>query len=275
MPDSDYTLDELKNRALETLDYDAVRSLLIVVQQQLNAVAFDPFDADYIVRKIVERVIESEGVDKFQLLSLLLEIPIFTYECFVVVDALCSLDDKRVVPLFRTYLGTGSSLAREDIANGVIKVKYPIVTLALQDEFELVRYVTVKRLKPDETILALRDESEKVRLAATKKLEKEENRDGLLQALADDASNVRRIAAWYMGRRQVAEAVEPLIRLVQTEDDTETLRAAVWSLGVLRDARALPYLETLCSHDNQLISDAAIDAISKFGRETVSGANHD
>ena len=115
---------------------------------------------------------------------------------------------------------------------------------------------------------ALNDQSEKVRHAAATKLEKEDNHLGLIQALQDPSSAVRCIGAWYMGRRHVSEAVNPLIALVQTEDDEETLRAAIWSLGVLRADAALPAIRELCSHPDLQIAAAAQEAVARLGLPT-------
>jgi HEAT repeat protein len=111
---------------------------------------------------------------------------------------------------------------------------------------------------------ALQDHSELVRQMAARRLENEEDADALIQALGNDSISVRRIAAWYMGRRLVKEAVTPLIKLLETENDMETLRAAIWSLGVLRNVQAISHIQALSHHQNLLISVTAQEALTRL-----------
>jgi HEAT repeat protein len=114
--------------------------------------------------------------------------------------------------------------------------------------------------------LALHDDSELVRYVAVRQLEKQEHSSILIESLKSTSFRVRQIAAWYMGRKLVKEAVMPLIELSQVETDEETLRAVVWSLGVLRDKRAIPYLHLLRHHKSSLIASSVETALANFSK---------
>ena len=265
-----YKLDvSLLRRALETLDADEIRSLFVELYQ-LQATGRGLYMGDEIVCMIVERATERQDVDTYQLLStmlnLLVEMPI-SICTGVVTKELSRIGDHEVVSLFRKILNSDKQYAREDAALGIVVTQYTEAVQALEDESELVRYMAVDQLDASETVLALNDRSEMVRHAAAEKLEKEENASGLIKALRDESASVRRIAAWYMGRKQVKEAVQPLIELVQVEDDVEALRAAIWSLGVLRDPQAMPFIDKLTRHSDPIIAATAQDSLSRLAGE--------
>lgn len=113
---------------------------------------------------------------------------------------------------------------------------------------------------------ALRDESDFVLFTACKQLQEREDRRALITALSSHSTRARRLSAWYMGRRQVEEAIQPLIDRLEIEDDTEALRACIWSLGNLRTMIAKPHLKKCALHDKLLIRQTAIEALSKINR---------
>ncbi|MAS36475.1 MAG: hypothetical protein CL610_20900 [Anaerolineaceae bacterium] len=256
--------------ALETLDTDAIRSLFVDLRH-LQTKGMGLCIADDIVCLIVDRVVEWQEVDSFELLSFLLnlldEIPISSYTR-IITRELSRTGGQQAIPLFRRMLDSERKYLQSEGAWGIVITQYTEPVQALADESELVRYEAVGLLHETETVYALNDQSEKVRHAAATKLEKEDNHLGLIQALQDPSSAVRCIGAWYMGRRHVSEAVNPLIALVQTEDDEETLRAAIWSLGVLRADAALPAIRELCSHPDLQIAAAAQEAVARLGLPT-------
>jgi HEAT repeat protein len=115
-------------------------------------------------------------------------------------------------------------------------------------------------------VRALADDLDVIRRASVLQLEKQNDIQELLGALNNDCVMVRRVAAWYMGRKLVQEAVSPLTLLAQKESDIETLRAAIWSLGVLRNVEALPTMEKLTEHSNPLIKTTAREAMTRIIR---------
>jgi HEAT repeat protein len=111
---------------------------------------------------------------------------------------------------------------------------------------------------------ALQDPLDVVRLVAVKELEESHSTPALIRALGNDFPRVRRIAAWYMGRNNVYEAVDALLNLIAVEQDVEALRAAIWSLGVLRVKTTHSQLEPFLQHENALIRKTAQDALAKL-----------
>ncbi len=122
----------------------------------------------------------------------------------------------------------------------------------------------ISRLYADDAQHALSDQSEFVRLKAAQRCEQEANTEALIHALTDDSAAVRRIAAWYMGRKQVMTAVPTLIFAARQEEDLETLRAIVWSLGILDSSAARSLLNDLISHGNPQIVTAAKEALVRL-----------
>jgi HEAT repeat protein len=111
---------------------------------------------------------------------------------------------------------------------------------------------------------ALHDPLEVVRLVAVKELEHRHNTPALIRALGNDLLSVRQVAAWYMGRNKVYEAVEALLKMISVEQDIEALRAAIWSLGVLRIKTTRSQLEPFLQHENALIRKTAQNTLAKF-----------
>jgi|SRR5579859_1402865 len=119
---------------------------------------------------------------------------------------------------------------------------------------------------------ALSDSSEPVRILAAETLEKQDEISGLILCLDNDSARVREIAGWSIGRKKVSEARDALVNeittgkftVAQNQAQIEALRAAIWALGVLRTNNVRPYLELLTKHENQLICDTAVEALSKL-----------
>jgi HEAT repeat protein len=160
-----------------------------------------------------------------------------------IIAELSRIDSEQALALIRRAVRAKRESLRDHAASAIIHVQYgDDAELALQDEEELVRHVAVKQL------------------------EKQENATALIAALRNDSTGVRRVAAWYMGRKGVNQATDVLIEQVQGENDIEALRAAIWSLGMLHDTRAVPYLRKLSKHPNRLIATTAQESASRLGK---------
>ena len=81
--------------------------------------------------------------------------------------------------------------------------------------------------------------------------------------LGDPDPDVRRNAAWTLGRQRDTRIIDPLIAALDDEDATVRVRAAE-SLGVIKDPRIVePLLETLTDEEPQ----ARAKAIGSLGRQ--------
>src|SRR5260221_9719375 len=122
----------------------------------------------------------------------------------------------------------------------------------------------IRALYKEDYERALLDSSEPVRVAAALSLEAGNNARGLITALHNDSPRVRQIAAWYMGRKKIGEAVNGLVAALSNDDDIEALRAAIWALGVLRINTVRDNLQPLTRHENALIRKTTQEALAKL-----------
>lgn len=116
----------------------------------------------------------------------------------------------------------------------------------------------------EQTDTALEDENELVRLAAVRYVEKKHHHETMIKALTNDMPSVRRIAVWYVGRCKVDSAADTLMALLETEDDTEVLRGAIWSLGILKMPEARTKIEGYLQHSHPHVRAAAQQALGKL-----------
>lgn len=228
---------EIVEAALGALDTDSVRQLV----EGLNASPNDPFTLDGFTEFLLDRV-KDDARKAMVILPIVLELD-GEGGPYLVIHAIGRLNTPEALSFVRSQIAGAN---RRSVHEGAVSV---ILEFQYQNDARQ----------------ALLDEAEPVRELAAKQLEKSEDDAGLLEALKNACVSVRCIACWYMGRRQVHEAVEPLIQLLQTESDTETLRGATWSLGVLRDKRALSPIQKLYESENPIIVAAAKEALSRLG----------
>ncbi len=223
--------EKMVQNALINSDLDAIDELI----SQLNSSTKNGTR-----RQVLHHLLDlSTNCDKGKALDVLgASLKLNHHEVVKAVRQLSRLHDKRAITHIRTIFDT--------------KWKHQAATVFIEAHYH------------GDAEEALLDETEVVRYSAVKQLERDQNTTALLSTLEDESAVVRRISTWYMGRRQVEEAVEPLIELVQAEEDAETLRGIIWSLGVLRDQRALPYIDALCQHEEPLIAASANEALQKL-----------
>lgn len=89
----------------------------------------------------------------------------------------------------------------------------------------------------------------------------------LIKALHSDDLYVLKVAVWSAGRLRIKEAIEPLIDLLDNANP-EIKRGIIWSLGVLRDPRAIIYLLPYTNDEDPLIANSAREALQKLGHTT-------
>lgn len=233
---------ELVHAALVEADMDAIDTFI----DELKITGFRKL-MRAVIRQLLDVARFSEQAKAIDILEVLLELP--HGEVSRVIAELGQIRGERALALIRRAMCSRSRFLRETAAQEIIATYYEGSNEhALQDESELVCHI------------------------AAKQLEKVDKVESLIESLENQFASVRRIAAWYMGRRRITEAVKPLIALIQTETDSETLRAAIWSLGVLRDKAALPHIQKLSLHPDSQIAVTVQDALSKFKSESGEGA---
>jgi len=83
----------------------------------------------------------------------------------------------------------------------------------------------------------------------------------LFEEAKDDDPRVRRYLAVTLGRLKSSDAVEPLAEAAAQEGDDQTRIFAIWSLGAIADARAVPALAKLASDPDEGLRKAAVHAL--------------
>lgn len=231
---------EIVRLALTQMTVETITALEHYLTTQNKAGKADPFLADEIMFHVIDRAVQLGKERAIELLAIFLR-----KRAFGVVEAVASLgqlEDDRVLPLLYEVLPNAwKSLA--DIAS-----KY-IIHLRYQDQMENA---------------VAEDESDTVRLYAAQQLEAMGATQALINGLQNGSAAVRRLAAWYMGRKRVYQAVHTLIEKIQVEQDDETLRAIIWSLGMLRANLALSYLDRYALHPNAEVARTADQARNRI-----------
>ena len=244
-PDKDELLDtaikqgipsEIAVAALERVDVDSIRQLV----GGLNKSSLDPYTLDGFIWYLMNQV-ETDAEKAIQILPTVLDID-GEGGPYSVVFALGQLGTPEALAFVRIQLESKRRSVRDAAVSTIIQYEYH-----------------------NDLREALSDEVETVQHEAARQLERREDAVALLEAITHPSFNVRRVAAWYMGRKKVSESVKPLIERLKVESDMETLRAVIWTLGVLRDAQAISALEGFIEHPIGLVGTAARIALSKMG----------
>jgi len=89
----------------------------------------------------------------------------------------------------------------------------------------------------------------------------------LCDLLDHPAPQVRRVAAWQLGRNNATESFQDLVEHLD-EIDIETLRGIIWSLGIIGDDRALRQIEPFKKHLSKDISFIAKEAIQRIKQQS-------
>jgi HEAT repeat protein len=226
---------ELTKAALEHLDTESIRTLVT----QLKAPGKDPYKIDEFVWSIVDTAIEKDSL--IEIAEVLIGLDPFGLH--YLASKLSDHHDDQAISLLRRMVTkeTGSRQDSPSAAEALIHAAY---------------YGDLRK--------ALSDESDLVRTIAARTLEAEYNTDVMLEALENDSVSVRRIAAWYMGRIPVEQSVDALLQMISTETDSECLRGAIWSLGVLQQRRVIPAIEPFVKHPDPLVRASVQDALTKL-----------
>lgn len=97
-----------------------------------------------------------------------------------------------------------------------------------------------------------------------KQMEKKSDIKGLIEALGYEKDvQVRREAAYVLGKMGNASAVEPLIKALQ-DPDNYVRRQAADALGIIGDARAIEPLNKALHDPNNYVCQGATDALKKI-----------
>ena len=87
----------------------------------------------------------------------------------------------------------------------------------------------------------------------------------LVRLLADTEARIRRRAALAAGRVGLAEAVPPLVRLLQTDSDPEVRQMAAFALGLIGDVSAAEPLRAALADPLPLVAGRAAEALGLIG----------
>jgi cyclophilin family peptidyl-prolyl cis-trans isomerase/HEAT repeat protein len=94
----------------------------------------------------------------------------------------------------------------------------------------------------------------------------------MVAMLADEMAHLRRRAALGVGRARVADAVEPLSRMLATETDPEVRQMAAFALGLIGDRASVGALTTALSSSDPLLQGRAAEALGLLGDTAAAPA---
>ena len=94
----------------------------------------------------------------------------------------------------------------------------------------------------------------------------------LIRLLGDNEARVRRRAPLAIGRVGLAEGVDPLARLLASDNDPEVRQIAAFALGLIGDAAARPALQAALKDASPLVQGRAADALGLIGDKSDAPA---
>ena len=89
----------------------------------------------------------------------------------------------------------------------------------------------------------------------------------LIRALADEDCDVRQGAASALGATGDYRAVKALVELLEEDDEEDVREEVVWSLGRIRNAKAIQLLRQAASDKSAHVRRAAAEALASIGAE--------
>ncbi|HEX9971127.1 MAG TPA: HEAT repeat domain-containing protein [bacterium] len=92
-------------------------------------------------------------------------------------------------------------------------------------------------------------------------VEEKEYDQYLIKALKDENVGVRSSAAQLLGERKVVDAVDPLVKMVKSEDNSGARIVAAMALYQIGDEKALPTLKTVAAKDKNKTVRRVVTAI--------------
>jgi len=92
----------------------------------------------------------------------------------------------------------------------------------------------------------------------------------LCDLLDHHAVQVRRVAAWQLGRNRATHMTNCLLKQIDNEEDIETLRGIIWSLGHIGDHRTRRRLEPFKDHHSDDVVVIAREAIQRIQDKSLN-----
>ncbi len=89
----------------------------------------------------------------------------------------------------------------------------------------------------------------------------------LIGALAHPLPEARVRICWLIGKNHTCEAVPDLMRLAMVDEDLFVRRAALETLGELKDTRAMQLLREVSRCDNRFLAATALKSLQKIGEK--------
>ncbi|MBI1976160.1 MAG: HEAT repeat domain-containing protein [Candidatus Omnitrophica bacterium] len=93
----------------------------------------------------------------------------------------------------------------------------------------------------------------------------------LIKGLKHENKEIRSESALRLGHLRVKEAVDALIDLASQDQESVVRRSAVWALGAIEDARAIPTLVAALGEEDVSLRIDAINALKNFKEAAVPG----
>ncbi|HUN07098.1 MAG TPA: HEAT repeat domain-containing protein [Aggregatilineales bacterium] len=160
--------------------------------------------------------------------------------------------------------GAVKTAAQLSLSEAISFIRESVETVDMSDARQFGTELIARSVYHDDYEAVLAHEGPAMRVVAVLRLEAEEKTSALIPALSHSDVPVRRIAAWYMGRKQVREAATQLRERLSDETDIEVLRGVIWSVGVLRDQSSIHLLRSLCQHPTSLIASTAAESLIRI-----------
>lgn len=98
-------------------------------------------------------------------------------------------------------------------------------------------------------------------ILAAQPVDDKEYNQYLIKSLQDENVGIRSSAAQLLGERKVAEAVDPLVKLLKSEENTSTRIVAAMALYQIGDEKALPALKEAAAKDKSKTVRRVVTAI--------------
>lgn len=108
--------------------------------------------------------------------------------------------------------------------------------------------------------------------AADLALDRRSYEEKLIGALAHPLPEARERICWLIGENQVRQAVGDLMRLATDDPDLFVRKAALESLGALKDPQSASLLRRVCTSENRFLASVAFKSLQAIGEEGASGS---
>jgi HEAT repeat protein len=89
----------------------------------------------------------------------------------------------------------------------------------------------------------------------------------LIGALAHPLPEARERICWLVGEKQILQAVPDVMKLATDDPDLFVRKAALESLGVLKDSKSISLLRTISRCENRFLASIACESLRAIGEK--------